>query len=89
MPVISGGTSLFLGSGIPSARWTGGGTQRRGWVDQPSIKESSPHPGDKLGPAVRDNVLRNPTQMEHLLEHTLRRFHGVEEQDIFLKNGLL
>ena len=30
--------------------------------DPQSVTEGSPHPGDKLGPVVRDDILRNPKQ---------------------------
>ena len=71
------GTSLFLGSGVLSAPGSGVVLGGEAEGDPQSFTEGSTHPGDKLGPTVKDDVLWNLTQMEHLLEHTLRQFHGV------------
>ena len=38
------------------------------------VTEGWPHQGDKQGPAVREDVLRNLIQTEDLLEHTLSQF---------------
>ena len=58
--IVGGGTSLFLGSDVrlPVGLGVLPGGETEG--DPQSVTEGSPHPGDKLGPVVRDDVLWNP-----------------------------